>query len=183
MIILAGELAGEAAKVVTEVGGLQGSIIGTLMGVITILAGVIVWMQRRADKVYGYRLTERDTLKDALHESAAAADAQASATKERNQMMDELSSAIGEQTIAMTQLVERLTMQHGHLVQDQDRTGAVISSIAEAMRNAALTTSGVKQSLDQLLMGIPGVTKEIKEHIDKLIDELQREAQSNRRSR
>jgi hypothetical protein len=182
MIILAGELAGEAAKVVADVGGLPGSIIGTLMGVIVILAGVIVWMQRRADKVYGYRLTERDTLKDALHESATAADAQASATKERNLVLAELSSTIQEQTNAMTLLVERLTMQHGHLVQDQGKTEAVITSIAEAMRNAALTTSGVKQSLDQLLMGIPGITKEIKELVEKLAEEIQRE-QSNRRSR
>jgi hypothetical protein len=131
--------------------------------------------------MYGYRLTERDTLKDALHEAAGAAMAQAQATKERNVVMDELSHTIAEQTIAMTLLVERLTLQHGHLTQDQDRTGAVITSIAEAMRNSTLMTSGVKQSLDQLLMGIPGMTKELKEHIEKLVDDMQREAQTNRR--
>lgn len=175
MIVLAPEAAADAARMATEVGGLPGAIIGTLTGVVVILATVIVWMQRRADKVYGYRLQERDTLKDSLHEAAEAINAQATATRERNVIMDELAQTIRESAVATQLLVERLTVQHSHLMQDQDRTGQVITSIAEAMRNAALTTSGVKQSVDLLTAGLPGITSEVKGHITRLLEDVQRE--------
>jgi hypothetical protein len=173
MIILAAEIAKDAAELATGVGGVAGSIIAILMGVVTILAGVIVYMQKRADKIYGYRLTERDTLKDSLHEAATAITSQASATRERNVIMDELAQTIRESTQATALLVERLTVQHAHLLTDQDRTGSVIASIADAMRNAALQTSGVKQSVDLLVAGVPGITTELKAHITRALEDVQ----------
>lgn len=173
MILLVGEIASDAANLATQVGGVTGAIIGVLMGVVGVLAAAIVVMQRRADKVYGYRLTERDTLKDALHEAATAIDAQANATRERNVIMDELAQTIRESTQATALLVERLTLQHGHLMSDQDKTATVIASIADAMRNAALQTSGVKQSVDLLVAGVPGMTSELKSHITRALEDVQ----------
>lgn len=173
MILLATEIAKDVAELAISIGGVPGYIISILMGVIVILSGVIVYMQKRADKVYGYRLAERDTLKDALHGAEAAALAQAAATRERNQIMDELAKTIQESTQATTLLVERLTFQHTHLVTDQEKTGQVIASIADAMRNAALQTSGVKQSVDLLLQGVPGMTAEIKAHIQRALEDVQ----------
>lgn len=173
MILLAPELAKDAAELATGVGGIAGSIIGVLMGVVGILAGVIVIMQRRADKIYGYRLAERDTLKDALHEAAQAINAQANAAKERNKLLEDLAETISAQTIASTLLVERLTLQHDHLSADSDKTGTVITSVADAMRNVALQSSGIQQKIDQLLLGVPGISKEIKELFEKLLREVQ----------
>lgn len=173
MILLAPEIAKDAAELAMGIGGVAGSIIGILMGVVTILAGVIVYMQKRADKVYGYRLAERDTLKDALHEATDAANAQAAATRERNVIMDELAHTIQESSQATTLLVERLTFQHSHLMTDQEKTAQVIASISDAMRNAALQTSGVKQSVDLLLQGVPGMTAELKAHIQRALEDVQ----------
>jgi len=179
MIMLAPEIAKDAADLATGIGGVAGSIIGILMGVVVILAGVVVYMQKRADKVYGYRLAERDTLKDALHEAASSALAQAQATRERNVIMDELAHTIQESTQATALLVERLTLQHGHMQADQDRNATVIASIADAMRNAALQSSGVKQSVDLLAAGVPGMTQELKAHITRALEDV-REATSRR---
>ena len=183
MLMLATELAAEAAKVATEVGGLPGAIIGTLTGVVIILVSAIVYMQRRADKVYGYRLAERDTLGASLHEASTAINNQATATRERNIVMDELAETIRESTQANLLLVERLTLQHEFLAGEHGKTATVIASIAEAMRNAVLQTSGVKQSVDGLLMGVPGMTKELRDHIEKLVNEVRAAAQTEARRR
>jgi hypothetical protein len=75
--------------------------------------------------------------------------------------------------LAHTLLIERLTLQHDHITDQQEKTEVVITSIANAMREAALQTSGVKQMLDQfLLQGLPGITNEMKAVISNGIREV-----------
>ena len=183
MIILATEIAKDAAELATGIGGVAGSIIGVLMGVVTLLSGVIVFMQKRADKVYGYRLAERDTLKDALHEAVVAITNQTSATKERNALLEDLAQTIALQTTAQTQLIERLTMQHGHLENSHERTESVITSISDAMRNVALITSGVKQSVDQMMLNGPSTVNEVKALVERALREVHDANQRTPRSR
>lgn len=156
----------------TVVPGIAGWIIAVLMGVTTALAGAIVWMQRRADRVYGYRLAERDTLNKALVDAAAAQQAQAAATRDRNQLQQELTETIAALSQSIAMFIERQTIHHEHLVTDADRVRAVIEAIAEAMRNATLQTTGVKDKVDTLLSQVPGMTKEIKEHIKEELKDL-----------
>lgn len=172
----------EAVEVTTVLHGmgLAGAVITVLLSVVGSLAAVIVWMQRRADKVYGYRLAERDALNKALTEAASAQQAQAAATSERNQLQDQLSETITSLTQSIALFIERQTVHHEHLVTDQGRMITVIDAIAEAMRNASLTTTGVKDKLDTLLNQLPGMTKELKEHIRELAKDIE---DAKRRSR
>lgn len=156
--------------------GLEGWVIAVLMSAVMGLISAVVWMQRRADKIYGYRLAERDTLNKALVDAAAAQQAQASATRDRNQLQDELTETIAALSQSIAMFIERQTIHHEHLVGDQERIAKVIEAIAEAMRNATLQTTGVKDRVETLLNQIPGMSKEIKDHIKELVEDVQRHA-------
>jgi hypothetical protein len=172
MILLASSLLTEAEHIATEVGGLPGAIIGTLMTVIGALVATIVFMQRRADKIYGYRLVERDVLNKALSEASAAMHAQTQTTRERNEIMEELADTIRQSTNVITMMVERMTIQHEHMTLDQSKTGMVIAAIADAMRNNTMQMTGVKQSTDNLASSLPNVIKEIRDLCDRMLNDV-----------
>lgn len=156
-------------------------IIGTLMTVITAETACIVWMQKRADKIYGYRLAERDTANAALNAAAAAQQAQAAATRERNQLQEELTETINALTNSIAIFIEKQTIHHTHLVSDQSRVSQVIEAIAAAMREAAMQSTGVKDKVDVLLAQLPGMSNEIKAHIKELVEDVERAAINRKR--
>lgn len=156
-------------------------IIGTLMSVIAAETACIIWMQKRADKIYGYRLAERDTAHAALNAAATAQQAQASATRERNELQEELTETIQALTNSISIFIEKQTIHHTHLVGDQARVAQVIESIAEAMRNVALNSTGLKDKVDTLLSQFPGMTNEIKQHIHGLVQDFEHAATNRKR--
>lgn len=165
--------------VTSVIPGIEGWIIGTLMLVVGSLSGVIVWMQKRADKIYGYRLAERDTANAALNAAASAQQAQASASRERNQLQEELTETINALAASISLFIERQTIHQTHFVADQSKMTTVIEAIADAMRNSALQTTGLKDKIDTLLSQVPGMTKELKDAIKELVEDVQ--AASHRR--
>lgn len=121
--------------------GVAGAIIIVLMGVITIMGGVIAIQWKHSNKVYGYRLAERDTLNAALNDSKNALSAMLSATKERNEITDELAEVIAKQAASFEQLSDRIRLHYERLVDDNSRLNMVVSAISESVRNmVALST-------------------------------------------
>lgn len=114
--------------------GLAGAIIITLMGVITLLVGAIVLMWRHSNKVYSYRLAERDTLNNALNESKNSIATMMAVSKERNEITDELADVIAKQAAIFEQLSDRIRMHYERLVDDNSRLSLVVTAISEAMR-------------------------------------------------
>lgn len=156
--------------------GIEGWIIGVLLFTIGSLSGVIVWMQKRADKIYGYRLAERDTANAALNAAASAQQAQATASRERNQLQEELTETIIALSNNIGLFIERQTIHHTHFVADQAKMISVIDAIAAAMREAAMQSTGVKDKVDTLLLQIPGMTREIRDNIKEMVEDVQNAA-------
>lgn len=148
-------------------------IVGTLLFALSGAIGAIVWMQKRADKIYGYRLAERDTANAALNAAASAQLAQAAASRERNQLQEELTETINALATSISLFIERQTIHQTHFIADQSKMTVVIEAIAEAMRNSALQTTGLKDKVDTLLQQVPGMTKELKDAIKELVEDIQ----------
>lgn len=114
--------------------GPAGAAISVLLTFITVLGTAVGIQWRQANKVYGYRLAERDTLNKALTDSTTAINSMIKATDERNRVTDELADAIGSQASAFDRLNDRQQMQHEVLKDEVQRQGMVISAASEATR-------------------------------------------------
>lgn len=114
--------------------GVSGAIISVLMGVIVLLGGVIGIMYRQANKVYGYRLAERDTLMGALNDSKTAMREMIEATKDRNEVTGQLADLIAKQTSAFATLELTVNNHYANLAQQQQRLELVVSSTSDALR-------------------------------------------------
>lgn len=143
--------------------GVPGAIIIVLMGVITLLAGVIVVQWRQANKVYGFRLAERDVLNSALNDSKTALGAMLDATKERNEITDDLAEVITRQAAAFDQVSDRIRMHYEGLRDDNARLHMVVNAIAESMRVLTGIATDGGRAASALTPQIADVIKKIDE--------------------
>ena len=143
--------------------GLPGAIISVLIGVIIVLAGIIAYQYRRDNKIYGYRLQERDTLKDTLNDTANANKDLARSTSSYSESVRDLAMAMREQSAAFETLSERIKLQYDFLKDDASRQHSVISSSSEAVRVLTGTLSEVRTLLGSVLTN----TIELKEYMAK----------------
>jgi hypothetical protein len=103
--------------------GVAGAIVFVLCSVVVALAYVVRSMYNQANKVYGYRLTERDTLTKALNDATAAINAMKVSADERNEVTDEMA-------ISLKLLVQRIESNHLALKDEMIRTGASVTTAA-----------------------------------------------------
>lgn len=130
--------------------GLAGAIIIVLMSVIGLMGTAIALMWRHSNKVYGYRLAERDTLNTALNESKTAVASMLAATKERNEITDEMADVIAKQSASFDMLTERIRSHYERLVDDNSRLNMVVTSISEAMRQTVGISTDTRNKLDTI---------------------------------
>jgi len=130
--------------------GVAGAIISVLMGVIVILSGAILVMYRHANKVYGYRLAERDTLKDALNDSKNALKEMLDATKDRNEITEELAELIAKQSIAFTSLEQTVNHHYAMLKDNHERMHMVMSAITESIRTLSSHVGDVRNTVQHM---------------------------------
>lgn len=149
--------------------GLPGAIIITLMSVVTLMGGVIALMYRQANKVYGYRLAERDTLNAALTASTNALKDAAEEQKEQREVIEELATLIAKQSNGFEQLRERVSMQYEGLKEDNTRNNMVVSAIADALRQAVAlqteirnTANDIKSEVGKVISGLPQMVAEVR---------------------
>ncbi len=136
--------------------GPAGYFIGMMATAVTALAAGNVFQYKHSNKVYGYRLAERDTLRDALNASAKAIEAQNRASEERNRVTEELADAMRALSGSFDKLTERLAMQHEHgrdKASDQTRQleklVEVFAANADAVRNNTAIVTDVRNSLEK----------------------------------
>lgn len=131
-----------------ELGGPASAFIGMLVSAIVALASAVGFQWKHATKVYGYRLAERDTLRDALNAATKAQEAATRSADERNRVIGELADAMRELAATFEKLHERLGLQHEHqkdtqrdhqrLMDDQIKA---IGGLADAFRvNTGIVT-------------------------------------------
>lgn len=154
------------APIVTETlrgMGTEGAIITTLMGVVSILSGVIYTMYSRANKIYGYRLKERDVLTTALNSSTSAAKEHTRSMENRSAAIAALASAVKDQSASFEHLRDRVMMQYEFLSKEFDRHTQVIEAMAEANRAIAAMIAENKRQIDM----ISSATEELRVRITK----------------
>jgi hypothetical protein len=131
-----------------DLGGPAAWFISMMASAIIALAAAVGLQWKHANKVYGYRLSERDTLNAALVGAAKSQDASTRAQEEQNRVTEELADAMRSLANAFERLNERLAMQFDHgkdhardqLGRIDDNTKA-IGSLAEALRvNTGIVT-------------------------------------------
>jgi len=128
--------AGDVVFVAEQVraAGIYGAIILVLMMVVGVLSGVIAVQWRHSNKVYGYRLAERDTLNKTISESKTAMREMLASMEDRNDITKELSAVIQKQAATFEILIERFRNWFDNMEKEHVRQAAVIAAQAEAMR-------------------------------------------------
>jgi hypothetical protein len=149
--------------------GVAGGIIFVLMTVVTIMSEVIRRLIQHASKVYGYRLTERDTLNKALTDTAKVLADMLEATKDRNDLTEDQADLIAKQSQAFEILKLTILGQYDNIKNNNTAVAQSVTAMAEAIR--ALTSlvndnrHVVTNQVTEVKQAISGATAEIKEAI------------------
>lgn len=131
--------------------GAAGAAISVLLTAVSALVAANVFQYKHGNKVYGYRLAERDTLNAALASSTTSRDKHTKATEDLKDAIEDLADAYKAQAAAFDRLTDRQEMQHETLVNEIQRHGMVISSVAEAMRTLNGSVTEVRNGMTQTL--------------------------------
>lgn len=152
--------------------GIAGAIISVLMATCGGLITAILVMYRHGNKVYSYRLKERDILNKALTSAAEATRDHTRTMADRNDALRELATAIKDQSAAFERLHDRVHLQYEFMSEELKRHAIVIQAIAEAdrtlaglitdSRNAAIGARNISDETKTSLLNLITVVGEIK---------------------
>lgn len=131
--------------------GLPGAIIFVLLLTIAALVAYVKSMQAKADKVYGYRLGERDTLTKTLSDTAQVLQGVLEATDERNEITEEQADLIAKQAQAFELLKVTILAQYDNIRDHNTAAAMAVTAMADAIRqlssmvveNRAISTTHV----------------------------------------
>jgi hypothetical protein len=114
--------------------GLPGAIIIVLMSIVAVMGTAIGLMWKHSNKVYGYRLAERDVLNKALTDASAVLAGLAKASDERNDLTEEQAELIEKQGQAFELLKVTILAQYETIKRNQDGAAQSVTSLADAVR-------------------------------------------------
>jgi ABC-type phosphate transport system auxiliary subunit len=134
--------------------GVEGAIITVLMFVVSLLAGVIVIQWKQANKIYGFRLSERDTLNKALTDSTTSLRDMFKAAEERNEIVDNLSDVIEKQAAAFDAVAERVRLQYEVMRDDQKAVSQIVSALSESVRTVSSKVEEVKSGMPAIVAAV-----------------------------
>ena len=126
--------------------GPSGAFISMMATAIVGLSTAVGIQWRQANKVYGYRLAERDTLNKSLSDSTVAINAMTRATNELKEVTEKLADAIERQANAFNRVADRVEMQHSILKDELGRHGIAISEAARVHNQTVVEIRGFMQT-------------------------------------
>ena len=121
-------------SVLLEGGGLWGAIVFVLLTVITGLVAYIKTLHTKADKVYGYRLAERDTLNKTLSDTAKVLGDMLRVTEDRNELTEEQAKLIEKQAQAFELLKVTIIAQYDTIKDHNQASAMAVGAMADAIR-------------------------------------------------
>lgn len=170
------------AEKILEGMGFPGLVIFFLASALIAAVIYIKQMQAKADKIYGYRLQERDTLNKALTDTAKVLDDLLKTTEDRNDLTEEQAELIAKQAHALELLKVTVVAQYENIKEHNGTASQAVASMADAIR--ALTTivmenrtiamehvGGVKKAINDMSSD---VQKAMAVHSQAQIKELRR---------
>lgn len=119
---------------ILETAGIWGAIVFVLLLTIGVLVGYIRSMQAKADKVYGYRLAERDTLNKVVSDTAKVLENLLKAQEERNGLTEEHALLIAKMSGAFELLKVTILAQYENIRDHNHASSQAVASMAEAVR-------------------------------------------------
>jgi hypothetical protein len=125
--------------------GIPGAIIFVLLFTIAGLVAYVRSLQAKADKVYGYRLAERDTANKALGDAAKVLSDMLDVQEERNKLIEEQARLIDKQAQAFELLKITILAQYETIRDHNSVTAATIGSMAEAVRTLTMMLTENRQ--------------------------------------
>lgn len=155
------------AEKILEGMGFPGLVIFLLISALVAAVLYIRQMQAKADRIYGYRLQERDTLNKALSDTAKVLADMLKVTEDRNELTEEQAGLILKQAHAFELLKVSVLAQYETIKDNNTAASLAVSSMAEAIRT--LTTIVLENRTIAL------------EHVGSVrrcIDEMSRETQA-----
>jgi hypothetical protein len=141
--------------------GVAGAAISVLLTAVSGLVAAVVFQWRQANKVYGFRLAERDTLNKALTDNTAAINAMVRATEERNRVTQELAAAIAKQATAFERVNDRLEFYHEDNREKLTDIRKVIEVMSEAVRVNTGMVTDVRNANSGIQRDIVSITQSI----------------------
>ena len=114
--------------------GVPGGIIFVLLLTVSGLVAYVKSLQTKADKVYGYRLEERDTLNKALTDTAKVLEDVLEQVEERNELTSEQAELIQKQSAAFELLKVTVVAQYDNIKDHNAASAMAITAMAEAIR-------------------------------------------------
>lgn len=114
--------------------GVPGAIIFVLMLTISGLIAYIKTLHTKADKVYGYRLAERDTLNKTLSDTANVLQGVIEQVEERNALTQEQAELISKQAQAFELLKVTILSQYDNIRDHNTASASAVAAMADAIR-------------------------------------------------
>ena len=160
--------------------GVSGAIISVLMFVIATLSSVIAVMYKQANKVYGYRLAERDVLNKALTDASKVLGDLLDDIEDRNDLTEKQAALLSQMSssfemLKVTIIAQFEAVKENHVTaMDTHRTVAqAVAAMAESIRvmhamilENRITVAGQVDSVKTMLQdGRSKATEEIRQEI------------------
>ena len=114
--------------------GIAGGIIFVLLLAVAGLVAYVKSLQSKADKIYGYRLTERDTLNKALTETAKVLEDVIEQVETRNELTEEQAELIAKQAQAFEILKVTILSQYDNIHEHSRASVMAVTAMAESIR-------------------------------------------------
>lgn len=146
--------------------GLAGAVIFFLLMTVVGLVAYIKSLQARADKIYGYRLQERDALNKALTDNARVLEDMLHVSDERNHLTEAQSELISKQAQAFEILKITVIGQYSNIRDHNSGVAQTVGAMAEAIR---VLTSIVVENRAITQTHVAGVQGALNDHKTEII--------------
>jgi hypothetical protein len=160
--------------------GLAGAIIFVLLMAIAGLVAYIKTLHTKADKVYGYRLAERDTLNKTLSDTASVLRDMLEVTEDRNDLTEEQARLIEKQSQAFELLKATILAQYDNIRDHNSASSQAITAMSDSIRTLSsivvenrVIATGHVQNVQQTIDSLKNETvKAIRDSADSQIKEM-----------
>lgn len=143
--------------------GVPGAIIFVLLCVIGVLVTANVFQWRHSNKVYGYRLQERDVLRTALEDSKRTLQEVLAGMRERNEITEELVSVVRDHTTDYKSLKDKIEYHYETMKQDKTRAEQIINVMSEAIRTLTSTVASMHTDMMVATAEVKGVLNNLRQ--------------------
>ena len=148
--------------------GLPGAIIFFLLLTIGGLSEAIRRMWGHSNKVYGYRLSERDVLNKALTDAASVLADLVKASEERNDLTSEQAELLNKQSQSFELLKVTILAQYDTIRGNHGAIAQTVSSMADAIRTLSAMVQENRSISANMVQDVKNIIAasvgEVKEH-------------------